>query len=148
MHTRVDTKTTTYKKTPRNGPQWDYVIRRITYNLDMQEVIQDLLVQDQPTGYDWPAPLPQGAINISTRLYWQPPTPALLNEGGGSARPRAKQVSFIIDDRPSPLSIERGHARPTNFEFDDDIPHQSISLPTEERLKPKREARSRQGGRY
>ena len=28
VHTRADKNATTYKKTPRNGPQWDYVIPR------------------------------------------------------------------------------------------------------------------------
>ena len=35
-------------------------MRRITYDLDGQAIIEDVHVKDQPTGYDWEATLPQG----------------------------------------------------------------------------------------
>ena len=120
VHTRVDKQARTYVQPPKNGPSWDHVKRRVTYDLDTKKVIQDLLVQDQPTGYDWLASLPEGVRNISTRFYWEPPEPVLLGDNCGTARPRARMVTFIEDDRSPPLSIGRGHTLPTNDEFSHD----------------------------
>eukprot|EP00959_Pyramimonas_sp_CCMP1952_P020400 430450-Pyramimonas_sp.AAC.1 len=43
------------------------VARRVTTNLDDNTIIQDIQVQDQPTGYKRIVPLPSGAANIGTR---------------------------------------------------------------------------------
>eukprot|EP00959_Pyramimonas_sp_CCMP1952_P363194 7605725-Pyramimonas_sp.AAC.1 len=59
----------------RGGPKWSDAIRRVTFNLDTNTVIQDTAVADQPTGYDWHAPLLAGVANINTRMYWQPEEP-------------------------------------------------------------------------
>ena len=70
MHTRIDKNAKAYRTTHKSGPKWDDVVRRVTYDLDRQVVIQDIRVKDQPIGYDWHAELPKGVTNISTRLYW------------------------------------------------------------------------------
>eukprot|EP00959_Pyramimonas_sp_CCMP1952_P156415 3271121-Pyramimonas_sp.AAC.1 len=48
IYTRVDTNVTTYQRTPKSGPQWGDVQRRVTIDNDAKEVIQDINVADQP----------------------------------------------------------------------------------------------------
>ena len=86
------------------------MVRRVTVNTDTGNIIQDILVKDQPTGYDWHAALPDGVRNIQTRLYWQPAEPTMLgNEQqqrqlGNEQRQRPNEkVRVVIDDRLSPL---------------------------------------------
>eukprot|EP00959_Pyramimonas_sp_CCMP1952_P243281 5085236-Pyramimonas_sp.AAC.1 len=64
-----------YVTTNKGGPKCADVIRLATINLDTNAVIQDIAIADEPTGYDWHAPLPAGVINISTRMYLQPEEP-------------------------------------------------------------------------
>eukprot|EP00959_Pyramimonas_sp_CCMP1952_P305227 6387534-Pyramimonas_sp.AAC.1 len=80
-------------------------------NLDDNTIIQDIKIQDQPIGYYYNAPLPNGVTNIRTRLYWERPESALL--GHGSPHPRSRRVAIIVDDRPPPPSIERGRVPPS-----------------------------------
>ena len=77
-HVRVDKDTDRYVTTDKGGPLWDTVVRRVTVNTDTGTIIQDIWVKDQPTGYDWHSPLPEGVRNIQTRLYWQPAEPTML----------------------------------------------------------------------
>eukprot|EP00959_Pyramimonas_sp_CCMP1952_P269644 5637120-Pyramimonas_sp.AAC.1 len=65
-------------------------------NLNPNSIIQDIKIQDQPTGYNFNAPLPDGVTNIRTRLYWERPVPIFL--GDGSSRPRSRRVAIIDDD--------------------------------------------------
>eukprot|EP00959_Pyramimonas_sp_CCMP1952_P394326 8262490-Pyramimonas_sp.AAC.1 len=64
IHTRVDKGVRTYVQSPKNGPDWDHVVRRVSTNLDDNEIIQDIKVQDQPTVYKYNATLPDGVTNI------------------------------------------------------------------------------------
>eukprot|EP00959_Pyramimonas_sp_CCMP1952_P178936 3740737-Pyramimonas_sp.AAC.1 len=73
-------------------------------NLDDNTIIQDIKIQDQPTGYTYNAQLPDGVTNVRTRLYWGQPEPSLLGEG--SSRTRSRGVAIIDGDRPPPPSIE------------------------------------------
>eukprot|EP00959_Pyramimonas_sp_CCMP1952_P023367 491454-Pyramimonas_sp.AAC.1 len=50
IHTRVDKGVRTYVQSPKNGPAWGHVVRRVTMNLDYNVIIQDIKIQDQPTG--------------------------------------------------------------------------------------------------
>eukprot|EP00959_Pyramimonas_sp_CCMP1952_P455731 9472012-Pyramimonas_sp.AAC.1 len=75
-------------------------------NLGDNAIIQDIEIHDQPTGYNYNAPLPDGFTNIRTRLYWEQQEPLLL--GDGSSRPRSRRVAIIGGDRLPPPSIERG----------------------------------------
>ena len=77
-YTRTDRGMDRYVTTNKGGPTWDTVVRRVTVNTDTGNIIQDILVQDQPTGYDWHSQLPDGVRNIQTRLYWQPAEPTML----------------------------------------------------------------------
>eukprot|EP00959_Pyramimonas_sp_CCMP1952_P388070 8132363-Pyramimonas_sp.AAC.1 len=106
VHTRVDKGVRTYVRSPKNGPEWDHFVRRVTMNLDDNAIIQDIQIQDQTTGYNYNAPLPDGVTNIRTRLCWEQPEPSLL--GDGSSRPRSRRVVIIDDDRLPPPSTERG----------------------------------------
>eukprot|EP00959_Pyramimonas_sp_CCMP1952_P215229 4503344-Pyramimonas_sp.AAC.1 len=63
-HTRVDKGARTYVQSPKNGPHWDRVARRVTVNPDGATIIQDIKVQDQPIGCNYNAPLPSGVTNI------------------------------------------------------------------------------------
>eukprot|EP00959_Pyramimonas_sp_CCMP1952_P386054 8090623-Pyramimonas_sp.AAC.1 len=63
-------------------------------NLDDNTIIQDIKIQDQPTGYNYNAPLPDGVTNIRTRLYWGQPESTLL--GDGSSRPRSRRVTTCL----------------------------------------------------
>eukprot|EP00959_Pyramimonas_sp_CCMP1952_P370354 7756398-Pyramimonas_sp.AAC.1 len=74
-YTRTDHNIHHYVTTNKAGPKWSDVIRRVTINLDTNTVVQEIAIADQPTGYDWHAPLPEGVANISTRMYWQPEEP-------------------------------------------------------------------------
>eukprot|EP00959_Pyramimonas_sp_CCMP1952_P341698 7157717-Pyramimonas_sp.AAC.1 len=49
IHTRVDKGARTYVQSPKNGPGWDHVVRRVTMNLDDNTIIQYIKIQDQPT---------------------------------------------------------------------------------------------------
>ena len=123
-----------YVTTHKGGPIWDTVVRRVTVNTDTGNIIQDILVKDQPTGYDWHASLPDGVRNIQTRLYWQPAEPTMLgNEqrqhklgNEREARPKEK-VRVVIDDRLSPLPTS-GRKPPIEI---------SENFPTEARIKQK-----------
>eukprot|EP00959_Pyramimonas_sp_CCMP1952_P301189 6301766-Pyramimonas_sp.AAC.1 len=75
-------------------------------NLDDNAIIQYFKIQDQPIGYNYTAPLPNGVTNVFTRLYWEQRERTL--QGDGSSRPRSRRVAVIGDDRPPPPSIERG----------------------------------------
>eukprot|EP00959_Pyramimonas_sp_CCMP1952_P255422 5335085-Pyramimonas_sp.AAC.1 len=99
----------------KNGPEWDHVVRRVAMNLDDNALIQDIKIQDQPIGYNYNAPLPNGVTNILTRLYWEQPEPTLL--GDGSSRPCSRRVAIIDDDRLPPPSIERGRVLPAIPDF-------------------------------
>eukprot|EP00959_Pyramimonas_sp_CCMP1952_P303933 6360669-Pyramimonas_sp.AAC.1 len=67
IHTRVDKGVRTYVQSPKNGPYWGHIVRRVTMNLDHSVTIQDTKVQDQPTGYNHNAPLQDGVTNIRAR---------------------------------------------------------------------------------
>eukprot|EP00959_Pyramimonas_sp_CCMP1952_P410270 8598170-Pyramimonas_sp.AAC.1 len=100
-YTRTDHNIHHYVMTNKWGPTWSDVIRRVTINLDANTVIQDVAIADQPTGYDWHAPLPEGVANISTRMYWQPEEPVML--GNEPAESPQKPRRVLIDDCPSLL---------------------------------------------
>ena len=106
------------------------MVRRVTTNMANNSVIQDLTVKDQPIGYNYTAPLPQGVTHTSTRLYWEAPTTVLRGQGK-DALPRTRRVTIIEDDdRLPPPSIERGNALTTIYESE-------TALPTESRIKQK-----------
>eukprot|EP00959_Pyramimonas_sp_CCMP1952_P203829 4262657-Pyramimonas_sp.AAC.1 len=88
IHTRVDTGARTYAQSPKDASQWDHVVRRVTKNLGDNQIIQDIEIQDQPAGYNFNAPLPNGVTNIRIRLYWEPPQPALIGQEDPRPRPR------------------------------------------------------------
>eukprot|EP00959_Pyramimonas_sp_CCMP1952_P292607 6119815-Pyramimonas_sp.AAC.1 len=67
IHTRVDEGARTYVQSPKNGPEWGHVVRRVTKNLDDNTIIQDIEIQDQPTGHNYNAPLPNGVTSARTR---------------------------------------------------------------------------------
>eukprot|EP00959_Pyramimonas_sp_CCMP1952_P103506 2164582-Pyramimonas_sp.AAC.1 len=79
-------------------------------NLDDNTIIQDIKIQDQPTGYNYDAPLPNGFTTIRTGLYWGQPEPTLL--GDGSSRPRSRRVAIIDDDRPLPFRLSAAACPP------------------------------------
>eukprot|EP00959_Pyramimonas_sp_CCMP1952_P390456 8181901-Pyramimonas_sp.AAC.1 len=60
-------------------------------NLDDHTFMHDIKIQDQPTGYNYNAPLPNGVTNIRIRLYWEPPEPVFIGRGPATA-PRASCV--------------------------------------------------------
>eukprot|EP00959_Pyramimonas_sp_CCMP1952_P368299 7714874-Pyramimonas_sp.AAC.1 len=80
-------------------------------NLDDNAIIQDIKIQDQPIGYNYNAPLPNGVTNIRLRLYWEPPEPVLSAQE--DQRPRPRRDAIVDDDRPPPPSIERGRMPPS-----------------------------------
>eukprot|EP00959_Pyramimonas_sp_CCMP1952_P186323 3896308-Pyramimonas_sp.AAC.1 len=96
VHTRVDTGARTNVQSPKNGPEWDHVVRRVTMDLDDNTIIQNIKIQDQLIGYNYNAPLPNGVTNVRTRLYWEQPEPILLADG--IPRPRSRRVAIIDDD--------------------------------------------------
>eukprot|EP00959_Pyramimonas_sp_CCMP1952_P121043 2530772-Pyramimonas_sp.AAC.1 len=133
IHTRVDKGVRTFVQYPKNGPEFDHVVRRVTMNLDNNSIIQD-----QPAGYNYNAPLLDGVTNIRTRLYWEQPEPTLLRDG--SSRPRPRRVAIIDDDRLPPLSIERGSVLPSIPEVRRlSLPEieQQTALPTYARIEQK-----------
>eukprot|EP00959_Pyramimonas_sp_CCMP1952_P089538 1873150-Pyramimonas_sp.AAC.1 len=67
IHTRVDKGARTYVQSPKHGPEWDHVVRRVTMDLDDNAIIQDIKFQGQPTGHNYNAPLPDVVTNISIR---------------------------------------------------------------------------------
>eukprot|EP00959_Pyramimonas_sp_CCMP1952_P416264 8721393-Pyramimonas_sp.AAC.1 len=64
IHTRVDRGVRTYVQSPKNGPEWGHVVRRVTMNLGDDAIIQDIEIQGQPAGCNYDAPLPDGVANI------------------------------------------------------------------------------------
>ena len=152
VFTRTDHNVQSYRTTAQNGPKWDTVVRRVTYDLDKQVVVQDIKVKDQPTGYDWHAPLPQGVRNISTRLYWEPIEPE-TETMLGTERPQSKKArkpitGVILDDysSPSPTCDCEGDLPPVpNFPIlnDAETPAETppstgaCAFPTEARIKQK-----------
>eukprot|EP00959_Pyramimonas_sp_CCMP1952_P017006 361236-Pyramimonas_sp.AAC.1 len=48
IHTRVDVAARTYVQSPKIGPEWGHVVRRVTMNLGDNQIIQDIKIQDQP----------------------------------------------------------------------------------------------------
>eukprot|EP00959_Pyramimonas_sp_CCMP1952_P430092 9007966-Pyramimonas_sp.AAC.1 len=58
IQTRVDKGVRTYVQSPKNGPEWGHAVRRMTTNLGDNAIIQDIKIQDQPTAYNYNAPLP------------------------------------------------------------------------------------------
>ena len=52
IFTRADRGARTYVQTPLNGPKWDEVVRRVTFDLDAKHIIRSIQVKDQPTGCD------------------------------------------------------------------------------------------------
>ena len=71
VYTRSDKGKTVYFTTKDGGPKWQEVVRRVTYDLDKEEIIEDVSVEDQDPNYDWRAPLPPGVRNIRTQLYYK-----------------------------------------------------------------------------
>eukprot|EP00959_Pyramimonas_sp_CCMP1952_P138360 2895819-Pyramimonas_sp.AAC.1 len=65
-------------------------------NLGDSAIIQDVKIQDQPTGHNYNAPLPNGVTNARTRLHWEQPERTLL--GDGSSRPRSRRVATVDGD--------------------------------------------------
>eukprot|EP00959_Pyramimonas_sp_CCMP1952_P291569 6098512-Pyramimonas_sp.AAC.1 len=122
--TRVDKGVRTYVQSPKNGPGGGHVVRRVAMNLGRNSIIQDIKIEDQPTGYIYNAPFPDGVTDVRTRLCWEQPGPTLL--GGGSSRPRSKRVAIIDDDGLPPPSMERGSVLPSIPELP------SLSLPETE----------------
>eukprot|EP00959_Pyramimonas_sp_CCMP1952_P182241 3810286-Pyramimonas_sp.AAC.1 len=115
IHTRVDKGVRTYVRSPKNGPECDHVVRRVTMYLGNNPIIQDIEIQVQPIGYNFNAPLPTGVTNIRIRVYWGQHEPALIGQGAPLSRPW--RVAFLDDDRPPPPSIERGRVPPSTLEF-------------------------------
>eukprot|EP00959_Pyramimonas_sp_CCMP1952_P229376 4796054-Pyramimonas_sp.AAC.1 len=64
IHTRVDKGVRTYVQYVKNGPEWGHVVRRVALNLDDGVIIQDIEIQDQPTGYSYNAPFPDGVTTF------------------------------------------------------------------------------------
>eukprot|EP00959_Pyramimonas_sp_CCMP1952_P227897 4765272-Pyramimonas_sp.AAC.1 len=64
IHTRVDKGARNYVQSPKNGPEWGHVVRRVTMHLNDNTVIQDIKIQGQPIGHNYNAPLPNGVTNI------------------------------------------------------------------------------------
>ena len=71
-----------------------------TFDLDQKKTTPYIQVKDQPTGYDWLAPLLSGATNISTKLYWQPAEQVLLGHEP-SLRQRKSRVTFVLKNKSS-----------------------------------------------
>eukprot|EP00959_Pyramimonas_sp_CCMP1952_P388589 8142425-Pyramimonas_sp.AAC.1 len=130
IHTRVDKGFRIYVQSPKNGPEWDHVVRRVTMHLDDNQIIQDIKIQDQPIVYNFIALLSNGASNIRTRFYWEQPEPALI--GRRDTRPRPRRVAFVDDDRLPPPSIERGRALPSKADKEAGIKPRSIPNIVEE----------------
>eukprot|EP00959_Pyramimonas_sp_CCMP1952_P460302 9479640-Pyramimonas_sp.AAC.1 len=77
---------------------------RKTGNDDLGD--NQIKIQDQPIGYNYNAPLPNGVTNIRTRVCWGQPELALI--GQEDPRPRRGRVAFADDDRLLPPSTKRG----------------------------------------
>eukprot|EP00959_Pyramimonas_sp_CCMP1952_P222901 4659995-Pyramimonas_sp.AAC.1 len=91
--TRVDKGIRTNVRSPKHGPAWGHVARRVTISLGDNQIIQDIEIQDQPIGYNCNAPLPNSATNIRIRFYWEQPEQAVI--GQGDTRPRPTRVAFV-----------------------------------------------------
>eukprot|EP00959_Pyramimonas_sp_CCMP1952_P013395 282488-Pyramimonas_sp.AAC.1 len=50
VHAIMDKGARIYVQSPKNGPEWDHVIRPATMNIDDTIVIQDIKTQDRPIG--------------------------------------------------------------------------------------------------
>eukprot|EP00959_Pyramimonas_sp_CCMP1952_P170633 3565813-Pyramimonas_sp.AAC.1 len=136
IHSRVDKGVRTCVQSPKNGPEWDHVVRRVAMNLGDNAIIQDIKIQDQPIGYNYNAPLPNGVTNIRARLHWEQPGPTLW--GDGSSRPRSRRMAIIDDDRPPPPSMKRGRVFPSIPELPtlrSPETEQQTALPTMTRIK-------------
>ena len=135
-YTRTDKNIRNFVTTKPDGPKWSQVIRRITYDLDSQTIIQDITVAEQPTGYDWHAPLPDGVTNIATRLLWQEDDPVLL---GDEPYQSPKDNRFVIlDDCPSPLpTLALDTGTPSFSTMGTQTGDDTTALPTESRIKQK-----------
>eukprot|EP00959_Pyramimonas_sp_CCMP1952_P307328 6432708-Pyramimonas_sp.AAC.1 len=70
---RVDKGVRTYVQFPKNCPEWNHVVIWLTMNLDDNAIIQDIKIQDQPIGYNYNAPFPNGVTNVRTRFYTEQP---------------------------------------------------------------------------
>eukprot|EP00959_Pyramimonas_sp_CCMP1952_P331518 6942160-Pyramimonas_sp.AAC.1 len=64
VHSRVDRGARTYVQFPKNGPEWDHAVRRLTMNPGDNAIIQDIKIQGQPFGHNYNAPLPNGVTSI------------------------------------------------------------------------------------
>eukprot|EP00959_Pyramimonas_sp_CCMP1952_P426243 8927470-Pyramimonas_sp.AAC.1 len=64
IHTPVDKGARTYVRSPKDGPEWGHVVRPVTMNLGYNTITQDIEIQDQPTGRNYNAPLPNGVTSI------------------------------------------------------------------------------------
>eukprot|EP00959_Pyramimonas_sp_CCMP1952_P042557 889617-Pyramimonas_sp.AAC.1 len=47
IRARVDNGVRTYVQSPKNGPEWGHVVRRVTMNLGDNQILQDIEIQDQ-----------------------------------------------------------------------------------------------------
>eukprot|EP00959_Pyramimonas_sp_CCMP1952_P270235 5648721-Pyramimonas_sp.AAC.1 len=67
IHTRVEKGVRTNVQSPKNDPEWDHVVRRVAMNLGDNTIAQGIGIQDQPTGYSYNAPVPDGVTNVRSR---------------------------------------------------------------------------------
>ena len=68
---RTDNNVSTYQGTGPDGPDWLKVWRRLTWDVDANELIGDELGETILTDAEIYAPLPEGVRNVRTRLYYE-----------------------------------------------------------------------------
>ena len=68
---RMDYNVSTYQGTGPDGPDWLKVWRRLTWDIDANQLIGDELGEAILTDAEIYAPLPEGVKNVRTRLYYE-----------------------------------------------------------------------------
>ncbi len=85
---------TRFELTTKDGPLWEQVVRRQTWDLPTHKLVEDLAVTGQPAE-ELTRPLPEGVSAIRTRLYYNPRrtgTPAEPSTAGADAEPSSGPV--------------------------------------------------------
>eukprot|EP00959_Pyramimonas_sp_CCMP1952_P437502 9160151-Pyramimonas_sp.AAC.1 len=73
-------------------------------HFDDNTVIQGTKIQDQPTGCNCTAPLPNGVTHIRSRLGWESPAPVLIGQEASGHAQGGVRASMAIVSPPLRLS--------------------------------------------
>ena len=110
---RIDLGAKRYRGSNSKGPLWGDVVRRITMDLDMMQIIKDEVITPEISVHKLHDKLPEGVENIETILVYQPqpgnPDPGELFDGNypkGAIPPPDKVPEE--DARLIDLGLKRG----------------------------------------